>query len=294
MVPAMRPAMAMFNSPASGILQIVVGTFLTASMDVIVKYSSETYSVLQISWTRFLVQFVVLFILLPPMPAAVLFKSTRPGLQAVRASLMVVMSLSFFTAIHLIPLADAYAITFLAPLLITALSASVLGESVGWRRWTAVIVGGIGVVLVIRPGMGVMQWGGAVMALLMAFCSAIFHLTTPILSRTEDPVTTLYYGAFLGTVVMSISLPFVWVTPSALDWMLLIGIGIFGAIGHILVIRAFQRLPASTISPFLYLYLLWATVYGVVFFDEFPDAWVISGGTLIAGAGFYVFRRERR
>lgn len=287
-----RPALPTLNASAGGILQIVAGTILIASMDAIVKYASETYSVLQITWTRFLVQIVVLFVLVPPARVSALLKSTRPGLQAVRAILVLVMSLSFFTAIHLIPLADAYAIAFLAPLLITALSAPVLGESVGWRRWAAVVVGGIGVVLVIRPGMGIVQWGAA-MALLMAFSSAIFHLTTPVLGRTEDPVTTLYYGAILSSVVMSIALPFVWVAPNSLDWTLMIAIGILGAIGHILVIRAFQNLPASTLSPFLYLNLFWATIYGIVFFEEVPDAWVVAGGTLIVGAGLYVFRRER-
>ena len=179
------------SAATGGIVLIVTGTVLIATMDAIVKHTSETYSILQITWLRFLVQIPILLVLAPPARMPALLKSTRPGLQALRAGLIVVMSLAFFTAIHLIPLADAYAIMFLAPFLITALSVPVLGEKVGWRRWTAVIVGGVGVVLVIRPGMGVVEWG-ALMALLMAFCSAVFHLTTPILGRTEDPVSTLY------------------------------------------------------------------------------------------------------
>lgn len=280
------------GASAGGIVLIVAGTVLIATMDAIVKHVSETYSVLQITWLRLLVQIPILLVLVPPARMPALLKSTRPGLQALRASLIVVMSLAFFTAIHLIPLADAYAIMFLAPFLITALSVPVLGEKVGWRRWTAVIVGAVGVVLVIRPGMGVVEWG-ALLALLMAFCSAVFHLTTPILGRTEDPVSTLYYGAILGSVVLLVGLPFVWVAPDALDWSLLVAIGVLGTIGNVFVMRAFQRLPASTLSPFLYLYLLWATGYGIVFFDEVPDVWAVAGGTLIVGAGFYMFRRER-
>jgi drug/metabolite transporter (DMT)-like permease len=280
------------SASAGGIVLIVAGTVLIATMDAIVKHASETYSILQITWLRFLVQIPILLVLVPPARMPALLKSTRPGLQALRAGLIVVMSLAFFTAIHLIPLADAYAISFLAPFLITALSVPVLGETVGWRRWTAVIAGGVGVVLVIRPGIGVVEWG-ALMALLMAVCSAVFHLTTPILGRTEDPVTTLYYGSILGSAVLLVALPFVWVAPDALDWSLLVAIGILGTLGHVFLMRAFQRLPASTLSPFLYLYLLWATGYGIIFFDEVPDVWAVAGGTLIVGAGFYMFRRER-
>ena len=280
------------SAATGGIVLIVTGTVLIATMDVIVKHTSETYSILQITWLRFLVQIPILLVLAPPARVPALFKSTRPGLQALRAGLILLMSLSFFTAIHLIPLADAYAIMFLAPFLITALSVPALGETVDWRRWAAVIAGGVGVVLVIRPGMGVVEWG-ALMALLMAFCSAVFHLTTPILGRTEDPVTSLYYGAILGSVVLLVVLPFVWVAPDALDWSLLVAIGVLGTLGQVFVMRAFQRLPASTLSPFLYLYLLWATGYGIVFFDEVPDVWTVAGGTLIVGAGFCMFRRER-
>lgn len=270
---------------------IVTATLLISTMDAVVKEVSETYSVLQIAWLRFLVQCAMLPILVPRTKASRLLKTTRPGLQALRAGLLLVMSVSFFAAIHLIPLADAYAISFLAPFLITALSVPLLGETVGWRRWIAVIVGGAGVVLVIRPGSGAMEWG-ALLALLMAFSSAVFHLTTPILGRTEDPVTTLYYGGILGAVVLLIALPFVWVTPGILDWCLLVLIGVLGTLGHFVMMRAFQRMPASSLSPFLYLNLLWVTIYGLIFFDEMPDAWAISGSTLIVVAGCYMFRRE--
>ncbi len=271
---------------------VLAGTATIAVMDALVKHVSQSYSVLQITWVRYAVQLGLLFALVPPRRSLRFLATRRPGLQLLRAALLLTASVAFFTAVHFIPLAQANAIAFAAPLLITALSVPLLGERVGRRRWAAVVVGLLGVLVIIRPTTAVMHWA-MLMALVMACASALYHTTTPILGRTENPLGTLYFAAILGTCLGAAVLPFAWSSPAAVDWALMAAIGALGTAGHFLLILAFQKADASVLSPFLYFHLLWATALGFAFFDELPDTWTVAGAAMVVGAGLYVYSRER-
>jgi drug/metabolite transporter (DMT)-like permease len=275
-----------------GIAFVLGGTAAIAGMDALVKHASQEYSVLQLTWMRFLVQTALLLALVPPRRSLAYLRTRRPGLQILRAALLLIASLAFFTALRFVPLAQANAIAFVAPLLITALSSPLLGESVGVRRWSAVVVGLLGMVIIIRPGVAVFHWA-LLMPLVMAIASALYHTTTPLLARSEDPTGTLYFAGIAGSVVLALAMPAVWQTPDWFGWIEMIGLGTLGTIGHFLLIAGFRRGEAAALSPFLYAHLLWASMLGAAFFDEVPDAWTVIGALILVCAGIYVYRREQ-
>lgn len=275
-----------------GIAFVLGGTAAIAGMDALVKHASQEYSVVQLTWVRFLVQTVLLLALVPPRRSLAYLRTRRPGLQILRAALLLIASFAFFTALRFVPLAQANAIAFIAPLLITALSYPLLGEPVGVRRWSAVVVGLLGMLIIIRPGVAAFHWA-LLMPLVMAIASALYHTTTPLLARSEDPTGTLYFAGLAGSAVLALALPTVWQTPDWLGWVEMIGLGALGTIGHFLLIAGFRHGEAAAVSPFLYAHLLWASALGAAFFDEVPDAWTVTGALILVCAGMYVYRRER-
>ena len=166
-------------------------------------------------------------------------------------------------------LAEANTIAFTSPLMITVLSGVILGEAVGARRWIAVAAGFAGVLLVVQPGSGIMGWA-ALLPLIAAVSSAFYHITTRLLARTEDPANTLYFVALVGALGLSLLVPFFWAPLTAPLLFGMVAVGTLGTVGHFFVIRAFQTVPAATLSPFLYVYLVWATVLGMADVRRFP------------------------
>jgi drug/metabolite transporter (DMT)-like permease len=200
-------------------------------------------------------------------------------------------TISFFTAIHFIPLADATAISFVAPLLLTALSIPLLGEKVGSRRWSAVAVGFLGALIVIRPGLGATHWA-ATMALLSAVTFSLYQIATRKLSTVDAPITTFLYTGAVGTLVMTIVVPFVWRWPTAEGWAIMACLGVLGGFGHFLLIQAFRRAPAATLAPFNFATILWTGLLGYIVFGDVPDLATIVGTSVIIASGIYVFHRE--
>ena len=140
----------------------------------------------------------------------------------------------------------------------------------------------------IRPGSTIFQWA-ALLPLLMAGCSAMYHVLTPVIRRTEDPAISLYFVAGLGAVGTGLLLPWSWTQPSSIGWMLLVAIGVLGTVGHVVTIRAFERTSAQTLAPLLYTYLLWALLYGFLFFGDLPDMGTIIGALIVILCGLYVY-----
>jgi len=198
----------------------------------------------------------------------------------------------FIAALAHISLADATAIGFIAPILVVPLSALVLGEKVGWHRWTAVMLGFVGVLVIVRPAGGAMNVGMAY-ALGMALCYASYHIATRSLGRTEPAVTSMFYLALAGTVSTSLVVPFFWAWPAPADLLWMILTGLLGGGGHFLLIQALRYAEASLLAPLFYLQLIYAGSIGFIAFGEVPDAWTISGSVLIAAAGLWVWMRER-
>ncbi|MFX4221395.1 MAG: DMT family transporter [Thalassobaculum sp.] len=294
------PGPALPAQAASGILLILLANLGFAGMDAVSKTLTMDYSVAQILWVRF--GFFAAF-------ATVLawrsgrkagdgggllnrFRTTRPLFQIARALLLVAEIGCFILAFRYMQLAETHAIGAVFPLVITALSALWLGERVGLRRWTAVAIGFLGMLVILRPGLAVfdvvalLPFAGAVMF-------AVYQVMTKVLSRTNSSETILLYTGWVGFAAMSLFGPFDWQWPDARGWGLLVLAGLLGAIGHATVIKALEVTPASVLQPFNYTLLVWATGIGFVVFGDLPDLWTVAGATIIVSSGLYVWWRER-
>lgn len=277
-----------------GILLMVLSGFLFVVMDSIAKYLSAEYPVAQIVWARYIFHLLTLPLIVGRGSWIAVVRTRRLGLQLLRSLLLLGATFFFFLAVKYIPLATATAIGFVGPLFVTALSVPLLGEKVGLRRWAAVVFGFASVLVIIRPGVEVLHWA-VVLPLLVAACFAFYQITTRILSRSDGSITTLFYSATVGAVVMSLLLPFQeWRWPDAAGWGVMALLGLAGSIGHLIMIRAFTVAPASSLAPFSYLQLVWATLLGFLMFADLPDLWTVVGAAMLAASGLYVLYRERQ
>ena len=270
---------------------MLLAVFLFVTMDTVAKYLTRHYPVPQVVWARFTFHGLVLVLYLGRR-SRLLGYSRRPGLQLVRATLLLATTVFFFNALYWLPLATASAIMLTGPLLTTALSMPLLGEPVGPRRWAGVLVGFIGALIIIRPGGGVMQWA-ALLPLCSATGYALYQLTTRRLAQYDPPLTTLLYSVSVGIPATSLILPFYWSPPTLAHWGAMVGMGALGAISHFCLIKSMEAAPAAVVAPFSYSNLLWAILLGFVSFGELPDGWTLVGAGVLVASGLYVFHRER-
>lgn len=276
-----------------GILLYSGGVALFALGEAFVKVLAPDYSVVQIVWARYVFHAAVFFVLFANVGIVRQIATKRPFLHLGRSLMMVVATTFFFTALRYLPLADAVAIMFAAPLLVTALSIPLLGETVGWRRWCAIVVGFCGVLLIIRPGMGLVHWA-AVLPLGTAVCYAFYQVMTRIAARTDDVRTSLFWTSAIGVLVSSAAVPFFWTAPDAAGWAWMIALGAVYGVGHYLLIRGLEIAQASVVSPFIYSQIIWATLLGFLFFGDLPDAVMILGTAIVIASGLYIWWRETR
>ena len=290
---ARLPNAEIAQSVAVGATVLVVGVACFAGMEAAAKYLiAGGHSPIMVAWARYVVNLALLAVLLVRFRPSDFVRTRRPGLQVLRALLIVALTVLFFAAVRTMTLADATTILYAGPLLIVALSGPVLAEKVGPHRWAGVIVGFVGVAIIMRPG-GAIGWGAA-MAFGAALCYASYALVTRILGPTESPIATVFYTALVGTVPLTLAVPFEWSVPTGADWFWFAVPGALGAIGHYMIFLAYRRAPASALAPFTYTHLIWAAAYGFAIFDERPDRWTYLGATLITAAGIYVWYREQR
>ncbi|MBT3535804.1 MAG: DMT family transporter [Rhodospirillaceae bacterium] len=269
-----------------------VAMFLLAGMDGISKTLAADYAVPQILSVRFLIFCLFALAIARPRSLRAAFRSKHPYLQIARSLIITIEVGVFILAFRYLPLADTHAIAGIAPLLVTALAVPFLGEKVGMRRWTAIGIGFLGLLIIVRPGIGVFN-----PAALIALAGAVLWSVYQILVRKvsdDDAATSLLYMAVIGAVVMTALAPFFWKPPDTTGWLLLLSLGVVGSLGHYILILAFRAAPASTLQPFHYIVLLWATAIGYWVFGDLPDAWTILGAAIIAGSGLYAFYRERQ
>ena len=265
--------------------------FLFVSMDTVAKYLAERYAVSQVVWARYIFHLLLLFAWLGPRAPSVL-RTRRLGLQLVRSLLLLLTTFFFFTALSFMALVDASVIMFIGPIVLTLLAAVILREHVGARRWSGVVIGFIGALIVIRPGTSMVQ-PAAVFAVAAACCYALYQITTRQLSHHDAPLTTLSYTALVGALLSSFAAPFGWTWPDASGWALMALTGLIGGIAHFCVIKAFQAAPAAVVAPFGYTSIVWSTSFGFVIFGDLPDLWTVVGGAIIIGSGIYILHRER-
>ena len=277
-----------------GIGLMCAGVCTFPFMNAAVKLLSAHYPPAQITWARFTGHLIVMLLIFAPRYRWSLFRTRKPLVQTARSACMLLSNLLFVTAIGRVPLADASAIGFTSPLIVTALSVPLLRESVGWRRWSAVLVGFAGALLVIRPGAGLTD-PAVLLILLSSLAYALYQIATRWVGRHDNAATGIVFAALLGSVVMTLVLPFVFVMPrSWLDGILFLSLGLLGGLGHYLVIRAFQLGPAAVIAPLGYVELVGSTSLGYVLFGHFPDLWTCIGASVIIASGAYIALRERR
>ena len=289
---------AVGRAPAAGSTMLGIGMTLLAIglfafMDTIGKSLMQRYPPAQVVWARYFFQCTLMLLFLPWFGITGFLRTRRHGLQIGRGLLLLFATLCMYGAIRVVPLADAYAITFTAPLLVTALSVPLLKERVGWRRWSAVVVGFIGVLIVIRPGFGEVPWQ-LLLPLITAACFAVYQIFTRMISidPCETPFVMLFYLAWVGALATSLVVPFHWQPVAPLDWLWMTAIGALGALGHLILIRALVIAPASLIAPFTYSQIIWALILGYLVFGDLPDAWMLAGCTVIIASGLFVFYRE--
>jgi drug/metabolite transporter (DMT)-like permease len=263
-------------------------------MDAIAKYLVLQMSTVEVVWARYTGAFLFPFVLLNPWTRPQLMVTRRLGLQIGRSVLVLLSTVLNFLALRYLQLAEALALIFSTPCFVAALSGPLLGERVRWRRWTAIGVGFLGVLVVTRPGPGTFQ-PAALLSLVAAFFYALFSVATRFLARTDSNETTLFYSNIVGALAMLPVLPFVWATPTdPLMIALLVSMGAIASFGHYLLIAAHRLAPAAVLSPFIYTEIVLVTFLGFVVFGEVPSGWTITGAAIVIASGLYILHRERR
>lgn len=283
------------NTPL-GITLMLGSVFLFSMMNVLIKISTERYPVAEVTFFR------NAFALLPVALAITLQGGWRFGLRTARPwghvwrSVIGLTSMSLtFWSFHLMPLAEAVALNFSAPLFLTALSVPFLKEKVGIHRWSAVLVGFVGVLIIVRPSGETLLHLGALVGLGAAFTQSFAMIAIRQLSATEPPNTIVFYFTLFTTILTALALPFVWVTPAGLgDFAILVGIGLLGGCAQLLMTRAYSLAPAAVIAPFNYAAMLWAVIFGWLLWNDIPSSHMAIGASVVAASGLYILHRETR
>jgi len=280
------------RSTMTGIFIMIIGMITLASTDAVSKHLTVTFAVVQILWIRFIIFAGVGAFAVIKKRGFNGLRTKRPIAQIVRASMLLSANLLAVYTLSLMPLADAHATLAIAPLLVTAASVPFLGEVIDVRRWIAIGTGFMGVLIILRPGLGVFDFV-AIFPLAVAILFAGYNILTKIISRDDTNETTLFYTGATGLIVLSVIIPFFWISPSLIDWGWLIVAGIGGSFAHIFIITALHFAPASKLQPFNYVMLVWATILGFFIFDDLPDYLTVLGATVIVISGLYAWNRER-
>ena len=278
-----------------GILFFMTSIFLISIVDTICKFYTKDLHSIQLVWGYFVGINVILwiFFFLKGEKVNTLRSTDKILLQIIRPAFLVCSISSLFVGLTYLPIAEATAIGFVAPLFITALSVPILKEKVGIHRWSAVMFGFLGVIIIVRPGTEFWHIA-SIMPLLGAFFFALFQIFTRLLSTTENTYTTLFYTGIGGLGWSSLMVPFVWSPMLRIHFFVFFSIGIMGAIAHLCMISAFERAEASFLAPYNYTKLLWVAVLGYIVFGDIPGLEMWLGAFIIVSAGFYVFSREKK
>ncbi|MDB9717966.1 DMT family transporter [Candidatus Pelagibacter sp.] len=269
----------------------LLGWMFLPVMDGFAKYLSDDLPILQITWARYFFTVAFVFPIMFFFYKKQLVWSDKPRLQIFRGLILLSANICFFYAISIISLAKALTLAFIAPLIVTAFSPILLGEKVGYRRWTAVAVGFIGSLIVIRPGF--LEFNLASMAALATgFFYGFYLIITRKLSTSDNPLLTLLITGMVGALLVSLIIPFYWVKPTLNQWSLMAGIGVFACIGHLFLILSLKYADASKLAPLGYTEIIPNVIIGYYFFSELPDNWTYLGLFIIVLSGLYISRRE--
>ena len=277
-----------------GIALMCGAVALFAVLDTTAKYLNTQMDSLEIAWARYTSAFVLTLIISNPLTHRRLLRTASPKLQITRSILLVASTALNFLALRWLQLDEALSIIFTFPFIVAIISGPMLGEWLGWRRWSAICFGFAGVLLITRPGFGGMH-PAALLSLAATVCYGFYAVITRIVSRVDSNQTSLFYSNFIGALVMLPVIPFVWTTPS--NWLIalmLLGTGVLGSLGHFCLISGHRLAPASVLSPFIYTQLIWVVILGYFVFDHVPTGWTMAGAAMVIGSGLYLLYRERQ
>jgi drug/metabolite transporter (DMT)-like permease len=276
-----------------GPLLVVAAVGIFAIMDTIAKYLARSYPVSGVVWARYAANLAVLLVFFAARGDLKRLRTSRPGLQIMRGLLLAGASLLYFTSLTVLPLAEAAAIGFVMPLFLAMLAVPMLGERMDGARLAAVMVGLAGALVIVRPGAAVFT-PYALLPVGMALCNALYQILTRKVAGVEHPLTSLVWGAIVGTVLLALTLPFAWVMPTnPWHWALLATIGVLASVGHFTLIRAYDYASATGLAPFFYTQLVWVMLLGWLVFGDFPDGWSLLGMGIIVASGIYLVGHQR-
>mgnify|MGYP002713034506 CR=1 FL=1 len=283
------------DRPGRGILLMCIGVATLILLEMSAKGAAAAgVPVAQTVWGRFAVHLLAFALIFGPRMGKNLIATGNLKIQLARSLLLLLMTLASFLALKHLQMAQVTSIGFATPLLVAALSVPILKEVVGFHRWSAILVGFLGVLLVVRPGMDGMHW--AMLVLLGGItCYSFYLILTRQIAGKEDPVTSVFYTALFGAIFMSLPMPWVWQTPqTGQAWAFMLLTGIFGGFAHFLIIIAHQYAPASLLAPFYYTQIVWSVLVGFIAFGDKPDGFTSAGAGVVIASGLYLMARERR
>lgn len=274
----------------------MIGTFFSFS----ILDASAKYLVLHgmaapfVAWVRFTVHVVLVLVIFRAWSNRFMFRTRNLPGQVLRSVLLFGSTVVNFIALQTLQLAETISIAFFSPMLIVALAGPLLGEWAGWRRWLAIIVGFIGVLIITRPGFGGFQIGH-VFAQAFVVCHSLYAIMTRHMGATESSESLIFYSALTPALLMLPVVPLYGSMPQgALQWGLLLVTGICGALGHWLLIKAYKQATTAALAPYPYSQIIWMVGLGWLIFGDLPDRWTIVGAAIIVGSGLYVIHREHR
>ena len=278
-----------------GIALAVIAMVCFAALDTITKYVSASVPLFMAIWFRYTVQAVLTTAVVLPLRGRAALRTAHPKFQVLRGVLLLSTSLLAYLGLKFMPVGEFTALVMIAPLIITLLAATMLGEKVSPLRWALVTGGFTGTLIIIQPGHDVFEWH-TLLPVALAFLVAWYQTLTSKLAKTEDPATMHLYTGWVGALIAALGLPFVWQSmPSLALWGLMALLGVLSAVGHFLLILAYQRSPAATLTPYLYTQIGFAMMGGWLVFSHVPDGFALMGMTLIAicgAAGAWLVVRE--
>ena len=291
--PAGEQALRDRAAALKGVGLMCLAVFLFILLEMTAKAAADHIPVAQTVWARYFTHLALMTVFLYPRYGRRLVATRRPGLQIFRSLCLLAMTGATFFSLRHLQMVEVTTIGFSAPFFVAALSMPLLGERVGPHRWGAIALGFLGVAIAMRPGMGLVHWA-ALVILAGAFMNALYLIATRK-AKAEDPVVSIYFTSFAGAGIMTLIVPFVWQTPAEpLGWIIMVALGVFGGLGHFLLILAHQVAPASLLAPFYYTQIAFSVAIGYAVFGDVPDRWTIVGALVVLASGLYLIYREHR
>ncbi|RPE71241.1 drug/metabolite transporter (DMT)-like permease [Pacificibacter maritimus] len=282
-----------YQSPSTqGILFVMLSVGLFSLMDAFAKQLGTQVSLAQVLWARYFGQLLIILLICRHRAPRYL-ATPHLRLQIFRSLMQLGAAACFFTALKYQGLAEATAVADLAPILITIAAAIILGERIGPRRIFGILAALFGAMIIIRPGTDVFSIH-SLWPLGSALCIASFSITTRYIGKTESALTPQLYTGLVCGGLMCLVLPFYWVRPDMTAVLMMLCVGSIGTGAQLMMLKAYSTAPASVVAPFTYAGLITATLWGVIFFDQWPDLWTCIGALVIVAAGLYVWHRETR